>query len=704
MGVGRANCIGNIAKVDSIPGFNGLCLQDGSMGVTFTENVTAFPSGLNAAATFDRALILEYATALGAEFRYLGANVALGPMMNLVRAPTGGRNWEGPGGDPYLASVSASLIVRGIQSNGVIAAAKHFIANEQEHFRHTSSSNVDKRTLMELYLPPFEACVREGVGAVMCGYNKLNQVYACQNSDLIDGILKKELGFRGFVVTDWGAAYSLLVSDMIMSGGQPILSHTQQEQNGNTTAEAMLTKAVTLDNLPESRLNEMVSRILTSYYKMGQDQNYPDHNDKISSWTTPRAKNVYNYEYRFKHHAELARRVATASTILVKNEKEGGLPIVIPDVENGEDGKIKIPEEAPTRVFKIAVLGEDARLPTILNEYAYQAVTDGTLGQGWGSGTEDYPYLISPLEGITNRVSELKHVEVASSVDNDELENVRETAETADIAIVFANANSGEELTVEGNQGDRNDLKLWHDGDALIEAVASVNKRTIVVLHTVGAVEMKWINHPNITAVIYALLPGQESGAAIAQVLFGDVNPSGRLPFTIHKERKDYAADVLYDSTDETPQINYTEGLYIDYMHSDKFNITPLFPFGHGLSYTQFRYSQMKIYQADVKDPWGDVTVQISVENIGSVHGHEVVQLYVGNPKEAKSPVKQLKGFEKVWIEAGGVAIVRIVVKKRDVRVWHEGWTNVGGEYVFYAGASSGDIRLQTVHEWGIGC
>ncbi|KAJ3022443.1 UNVERIFIED_CONTAM: hypothetical protein HDU68_009145 [Siphonaria sp. JEL0065] len=703
MGVGRANCIGNIAKVDAIPGFNGLCLQDGSMGVTFTENVTAFPSGLNAAATFDRSLILEYATALGAEFRHLGANVALGPMMNLARAPTGGRNWEGPGGDPYLASVSASLIVRGIQANGVIATAKHFIANEQEHFRHSSSSNVDKRTLMELYLPPFEACIREGVGAVMCGYNKLNQVYTCQNSELIDGLLKRDLGFRGFVVTDWGAAYSLHVSDMIMSGGQPILS----TQTSNTT-EYSTTESTThkhqqkqLDELPESRLNEMAARILTSYYKLGQDVGFPN-SSQISSWT-PRQKNVYNYDYRFKHHAELARRVATASTILVKNNDaaDGGLPIIIPGEDGGEGG-IRIPEQKQKKWFKIAVLGEDARLPTILNEYAYQAVSDGTLGQGWGSGTEDYPYLVSPLDGITRRVSEFRNVEVVSSLENDELDDVRETAENADVAIVFANANSGEELTVEGNQGDRNDLKLWHDGDDLIEAVASVNKRTIVVLHTVGAVEMRWVTHPNITAIIYALLPGQESGTAIAQVLFGDVNPSGRLPFTVLKNRQDYAADVVYTSSDETPQIHYTEGLYIDYMHADKNKIEPLYPFGHGLSYTKFRYSRLKIYKTNANDSWGDLTVELFVENIGSTNGHEVVQLYVSYPKEAEEPPKLLKGFEKVWIEVGGATIVKIVVKKRDVRVWHDAWVNVPGIYGFLVGASSRDIRLEGTRKWGL--
>ncbi|ORY38568.1 hypothetical protein BCR33DRAFT_758763 [Rhizoclosmatium globosum] len=674
MGIGRGNCVGNIQHVDTIPGFTGLCLQDGPTGVTFTENVTSFPSGLNAAATFDKTLILEYATAIGAEFRSLGVNVALGPMMNLIRAPAAGRNWEGPGGDPYLASIVASLLVRGIQSNGVIATAKHFIANEQEHFRYSSSSNVDKRTLMEVYAAPFEACVREGVGAVMCSYNRVNQVYACANSELVDGLLKTELGFQGFVVTDWGAKYSPMVADMIMPGGQPVL----------TGANTIATESETLDTLPESRLDDMTTRILASYFKLGQDKGYPS-NTNISSWT-PRTKNSYNPNYKLKHHADLAKRVAVASTILLKNNDptEGGLPLTI-----GHNS------------FRIAVLGEDARLPSILNEITYQAKNDGTLAQGWGSGTVDFPYLISPVDGITFRAARHQNVHVSSSTDNDDLDHIRQTATDADVAIVFANANSGEELVVEGNQGDRNDLKLWHNGDAVIEAVASVNKRTVVVLHTVGAVDMPWINHPNITAVIFALLPGQESGNAIAQVLFGDVNPSGKLPFTIMKDRSEYAADVIYTSPDNIPQVTYTEGLYIDYRYADKFNLTPIFPFGHGLSYTTFRYLNLQIFRVHSNNPWSDLVIEVTVENTGFVHGFEVVQLYISYPKEADEPPKLFKGFEKVWVEVGGVSRVRITVSKSDVRVWHGSWVNIPGVYGFKVGASSRDIRLEESKRWG---
>ncbi|KAJ3066085.1 hypothetical protein HDU99_003961 [Rhizoclosmatium hyalinum] len=378
-----------------------------------------------------------------------------------------------------------------------------------------------------------------------------------------------------------------MVADMIMPGGQPILTGT------NTIA----TESETLDTLPESRLDDMTTRILASYFKLGQDKGYPS-NTNISSWT-PRTKNSYNTNYKLKHHADLAKRVAVASTILLKNNDptEGGLPLTI-----GHNS------------FRIAVLGEDARLPSILNEITYQAKNDGTLAQGWGSGTVDFPYLISPVDGITFRAARHQNVHVASSTDNDDLDHIRQTATDTDVAIVFANANSVH---------------------TQIEAVASVNKQTVVVLHTVGAVDMPWINHPNITAVIFALLPGQESGNAIAEVLFGDVNPSGKLPFTIMKDRSEYAADVIYTSPDNIPQVTYNEGLYIDYRYADKFNLTPIFPFGHGLSYTTFRYLNLQIFRVHSNNPWSDLVIEVTVENTGFVHGFEVVQLYISYPRDA---------------------------------------------------------------------
>ncbi|KAJ3058373.1 hypothetical protein HDU99_006834, partial [Rhizoclosmatium hyalinum] len=300
--------------------------------------------------------------------------------------------------------------------------------------------------------------------------------------------------------------------------------------------------------------------------------------------------------------------------------------------------------------------------------------------------------------GISQRGDKLQ---ISTSFDNKDLETAKQLAAESDIAIVFGSSNSGELIVavmnqVEGHWGDRNDLKLWHDADALIEAVASSNKRTVVVLHTVGPVDMPWFKHPNISAVVYALLPGQESGSALADVLFGDINPSGRLPFTVLKDRSEYAADVLYTSFVHTPQIDYSEGLFIDYRHADKMNITPVIPFGHGLSYTEFEYSGIQTSTTS-QSKYSDILVSLRVKNTGSRSGHEVIQLYIGFPEEANEPPKILKGFEKVWIEAGESTIVEFTITKRDLRVWlNDGWSNVAGTYSFHIGASSRDIRLES--------
>ncbi|KAJ3212267.1 hypothetical protein HDU67_003928 [Dinochytrium kinnereticum] len=697
----KGPCVGNIAPVSRI-GFKGLCLQDGPAGVRYTENVTAFPASINIAATFDKALMLEHGESLGREFRAGGAHVALAPMMNFYRTPAGGRNWEGQGADPYLSSISSSLQVRGIQSQGVIATAKHLIANEQEHFRMFSSSNVDDRTLMELYMAPFEACVREGVGAVMCSYNKLNHVYTCENSALVNHILKgPEVDFQGFVMTDWWAAHSevptAMVTDMMMPGTRTFIST-------DSYFGAALIRNVRSGRVPELRVDDMVTRILAAHFKMNQDVGFPL--TVIDSWRhrpdprDPDGENRETWPPMLKRHAEFVRKVGAASSVLLKNEG-GVLPI--------------------RGVKKIAVLGEDAGAPETLNRFPDRAGDEGTLAQGWGSGTTEFSYIVSPLKGITARAKKAG-IEVVSNLSNMDRVGATKLAAESDLAIVFVNADSGEGyLTVELNNGDRNDLKLWHYGDKLIEAVAAANKPTIVVIHAVGPVEMPWINHPSIAAVIFALLPGQESGNAIADVLFGDVNPSGRLPFTIHHTRKDYPADVIYASWYPIPQIDYTEGLFIDYMHADMASIKPLFPFGHGLSYSfEFKYSDLSLNSTslsadDITAAWRHdrrnrsgpakhtlvnsvVGISVTITNSDvKVGGHEVVQLYVSFPDEAKEPPRLLKGFERVWVGANESVTVQFSIGFLELRTWGvvgpREWGVVKGKYKVAVGASSRDLR-----------
>ncbi|ORY38612.1 hypothetical protein BCR33DRAFT_720633 [Rhizoclosmatium globosum] len=613
VGVNGGPCVGYIPPQKHID-FHGLCLQDGPMGVRFAANVTAFPSAMNTAATWDKS------------------------------------SW--PSGDPYLASVSVSETVRGIQSHGVMATAKHFIANEQEHFRFDYSSNVDMRTMMEVYMAPFEASVRAGVASIMCSYNRVNQTYTGAHHKLMNEILKgPEIDFRGFYMTDWDAKYSFGVTDMVMPG----LYRKDLVVDGMEPRE-----------IPEPRLNDMVVSILSPYYYFGQDKGFPALS--FDSWK-PREKNVYAFDYRFKQHAAVARKLAAASTILLKND-HALLPL------NSK------------QVGVVAVIGEDARRPRILNEFPDRNGNDGTLAQGSGSGTADFPYLVSPLEAIADRV------QVITSIDNYDLEAAKRTASSAQVALVFANAPSGEWY-------DRDDLKLANKGDQLISAVASVNKNTVVVIHSVGTVEMPWLHHPNISAVIFALLPGQESGNGLADVLFGAVNPSGRLPFTVHDDRNDYPADILYQPNAPIPQIDYSEKLLIDYRYFDFHKITPTFEFGYGLSYTTFQYSRLQIERANVRDTQSDLSISFKVTNTGTRDGHEVVQLYVSFPEAAGEPPQLLKGFERVWVKKGETVDVALVVEKRDLRIWLEGWKHVAGDYKFRVGASSRDIRLEKSVYWG---
>ncbi|KAJ3333822.1 hypothetical protein HDU76_002928 [Blyttiomyces sp. JEL0837] len=672
-GVGwqKGKCVGNIAPVDTI-GFKGLCLQDGPAGIRFTENVTAFPASINVAATFDKTLMKAHGEALGVEARNRGVHVLLAPMMNMMRAPAGGRNWEGQGADPYLASISASLQVAGIQSQGVIATAKHLLANEQEHYRDTSSSNVNERVLMEYYMAPFTACVKEGVGAIMCSYNKLNGFYTCENSELVNHILKGVNNFRGFVMTDWWAAHSdiptAMVTDMMMPGEKSFISFDSYFGKN-------LISKVKKGLVPMERIDDMVTRILSAHYHLKQDNgSFPE--TTIDSWKTRKPR--IDLDPTYPKHAQHARDVASASTILLKNA--GVLPL------------------SATKLGSLAIIGEDAGPPKKLNQYADRGGIDGTLAIGWGSGTAEFPYLIDPLKGILDELAG-QSVEITSHLENKDLNAARKAAEGKDAAIVCVMSNSGEAyLTVEGNAGDRKDLKLWHGGDELINAVASVNQNTIVVIHSPGAVDMPWIDHLNISAIVMALMPGQESGHALADVLFGKINPSGRLPFTIHSDRTKYAADVIYSSYESTPIIDYKEGFLVDYMHSDFYNIEPLYPFGFGLSYSSFKYSDLVISKIDA--PEGAYKVSFTIANTSPRAGHEVAQMYVGYPADAESPPKLLKGFERIWVDAGKSVTVDLVLDLNEMKVWDtqmKGWKLVPGDYIVKVGGSSKHLPLENV-------
>ncbi|OXV10510.1 hypothetical protein Egran_01729 [Elaphomyces granulatus] len=580
-GVGwmQGNCVGNTGSIPRL-NFPGFCMQDSPLGVRFTDYVSAFPAGVNTAATWDKRLAYQRGNAMGNEHRNKGVDVQLGPVAGpLGRSPDGGRDWEGFSPDPVFTGAMMAATIKGIQDAGVIACAKHYILNEQEYFRQpgsvtgyenipAESSNADDKTLHELYLWPFADAVRAGVGSIMCSYEQINNSYGCSNAYTLNKLLKSELDFQGFVTSDWwaqqsGVGTALAGLDMTMAGDTVL--------NGT---------------VPEWRIDDMAVRIMAAYYKVGRDRYWIPTN--FNSWTNSTfgpqhalANMSYgqvNYHVNVQaNHGELIRQIGSSSIVLLKNN--GALPLTGHEVFTG-------------------IFGEDAGAnPGGPNACADRSCDNGTLAMGWGSGTAQFPYLITPEEAIQTKVQSLGTGTVQAITDNNALSQMAEVASRASVCLVFGNADSGEGyLTIDGNEGDRKNLTLWQGADQVIEQVSAHCNNTILVLHTAGPVIVSdWDNHPNITAILWAGLPGQESGNSLVDVLYGDVNPGGKSPFTWGKKLEDWGTPILTKPNNGAgaPQIDYSEGIFIDYRKFDRDNITPTYEFGFGLSYTTFEISDL---------------------------------------------------------------------------------------------------------------
>ncbi|KAI8141064.1 glycoside hydrolase superfamily [Fennellomyces sp. T-0311] len=667
-GVGweKTLCVGNTHASEN-PDFPSLCLQDGPLGIRWGDNVTAGVSGITAAASWDKDLIGKRGAYLGQEFRQKGINMILGPCVDIMRSPRGGRAWEGFGEDPYLQGVVGSHTVESIQDQGVIAVAKHFVLNNQEANRKNASSNADRRTLHEVYVWPYARMIEVGLGAIMCSYNQIDGTYSCENEYTMNTVLKEQHNFQGLIMSDWWAQMSTAPSanagmDMTMAG------EIDMGLVGTSWWGPNLTKAVEDGEVSEERVTDMAERIAAAYYKMRQDKGYPK--TSINSFKRDEAPEVLIDG--IEEHAQITREIGAAGTVVLSND--GILPL-----GNG--------------VKKIALIGSDAGpIPQGIHNCPDQNCGAGHLAMGWGSGTTDYPYLITPTDGITARAGD--DIEVVYTFDDYDLEAAAALAAEADVAIVFAMADSGEEfIAIDGNLGDRKNLTLWHNGDNLIQAVAEANENTVVVLNTVGAVLMPWAD--SVRSIVWGGLAGQESGNAISDILFGDVNPSGRLPFTIAKNEEDYGATI-----DLAHNVEYTEGLEVGYKHFDAHNIEPLFAFGHGLSYSTFEYSDLKIkarkHGRKHHEKGTSVTATVTVINTGDIDGAEVAQAYIQFPDGIGAPPKQLRGFEKVHIRAGRKT--KVTFKFTDTELSYfdasdETWKVPRGEFTVYVGASSRDIR-----------
>ncbi|CAG8029095.1 unnamed protein product [Penicillium salamii] len=671
-------CVGNTYAPESID-YPSLCLQDGPLGIRFANPVTAFPAGINAGATWDRDLLYARGAAMGEESKGLGIHVQLGPAAGpLGKNPDGGRNWEGFSVDPYLSGVGMEETIQGMQDSGVQACAKHWLGNEQEHNRETMSSNIGDRATHELYLWPFMNAVKANVASVMCSYNKFNQTWACESDAILNKLLKDELGFKGYVMSDWNAQHTGVNSalaglDMTMPGSD------FSTPRGNIFWGQNLVQAVSNGSVPQSRLDDMVTRILAAWYLLDQDQGYPD--VTFSSWDGGKATVDVTAD-----HGALVRTVARESIVLLKNEDE------------------ILPLQAPQT---LAIIGSDAAVnPDGPNACTDRGCNNGTLAMGWGSGTAQFPYLVDPLSAIQGQ-AEKDGTQIVQSI-TDSTTAGASAAAAADTAVVFISSDAGEGyITVEGHAGDRNNLDPWHNGNELVKAVAANSENVIVVVHSVGPIILETIlAQPSVKAIVWAGLPGQESGNALVDVLYGSTSPSGKLPYTIAKQFADYGAGWNPGLDD-----NFAEDIFIDYRHFDDNDIDPRYEFGFGLSYTSFEYSRLSINIAATAGPSnGPIvpggaeelfetvgTISAIVQNTGKVPGAEVAQLYIGLPDSAPdTPPKQLRGFEKLLLQPEQSGMATFELTRRDLSYWdvqEQKWIIPSGTFTVYVGSSSRDIR-----------
>ncbi|KAJ7603998.1 glycoside hydrolase family 3 protein [Mycena polygramma] len=673
-------CVGNTPPI-GVNGskFPGLCLESlPGTGVRFADFITAFPTGVNTAATFNRKLIRRRGLFMGREHVGKGVNVALGPMMNIGRVAQGGRNWEGFGADPFLAGEAAYETILGMQEGGVQACAKHLINNEQEHFRMQESSDVDDRTQHEIYAHSFLRSIMAGVASCVFRYSF------------------REFGFQGYIMSDWSATHSTISAitglDMTMPGDITFLSNT-------SWFGANLTAYVQNDTIPAARLDDMATRIIAGWYFLHQDAgDYPATNFDAFN---PANEETNEHVDVQEDHCKVVREIGAASTVLLKNTN-GALPLKKPR--------------------SIVLVGSDAGPGKYgPNEFADQGGVDGILAMGWGSGTVNFTYLISPLEAIQRRARD-DRTSVSWILDDFDTDRAGNMAIGRSAALVFISSDSGEDYITKN-------LTAWHSGDDLVLAVAAQNNNTIVVVHSVGPLIVEpWIDHPKCTAVLWAGVPGEEAGNSLTDVLYGDWNPSGRLPYTIAKQVSDYSAQlILGGQPTDVLSIPYTEGCdsTSTTVTSTASIITPRFEFGFGMSYTNFTYSGLHIAKvghqsstdAELEESWaaGNATpiatgsstalwlhrplynVTFDVENTGPVWGGDISQLYLHMPASAGEPPSLLKGFTNVEVLPGDTKKVAITLSRYDLSMWDtvaQGWRTPNGTIGVTIGTSSRDARL----------
>ncbi len=648
------------------------------------DSIVAYPALTALSATWNKKMSWNYGKALGEEARYRKKDILLGPGVNIYRTPLNGRNFEYMGEDPYLTSKMVVPYIKGVQSNGVATSVKHFALNNQEEFRHTSNVIVDDRTLYEIYLPPFKAAVQEGDSwTIMGAYDKYKNQYASQNEYLLNKILKGEWGYKGVVVSDWGAVNNTEQAihnglDMEFGSWTNGLSAGTRNAYDNYYLAKPYLDLIKSGKVGTTELDDKIRRILRLAYNTTMNPNKPLGN--IAS----------------EDHMAVAKEIGEEGIVLLQNNNNV-LPI------------------NTDKVRKIAVIGENAiKMMTV----------------GGGSSSLKVKYETLPLEGIKSRFGKKADVQFARGYVGDvggEYNGVKSgqnlkddrpasellneavaLAKKSDVVIFVGGLNKSDYQDSEGH--DRKGLGLPYNQDQLISALAKANKNLAVVLVSGNAVAMPWVKE--VPAIVQGWYLGSEAGNALAAILAGDANPSGKLPFTFPVKLEDNAAHQMGEypgnkeelaaekGKDQKNPINitYNEGIFVGYRWHDTKNIKPLFSFGHGLSYTTFEYGKVHADKTQMAQD-GKITFTVSIKNTGKREGAEVAQLYISDLKSSvPRPVKELKGFEKINLKPGEQKEVSFTIDKSALSFFdaatHQ-WVAEPGEFEALVGASSSDIKTK---------
>ena len=624
-----------------------------------SDSCTAFPALTCLAATWNPTLADTYGQAVGEEARYRNKAVLLGPGVNIYRTPLNGRNFEYMGEDPFLASAMVVPYIQGVQRNGVAACVKHFAVNDQETDRFNVEVKIDDRTLHEIHLPAFKAAVHDGgVWAVMGSYSIYKGQHCCHNQYLLRDLLKRDWGFDGVVISDWGGTHdtreaALNGLDMEMGSWTNGLTLSWSNAYNEYFLAYPFLELLRSKEIDEEIVNDKARRILRLMFRTTMNPDRP-----YGSFAT-------------KEHALIGRKIAQEGIVLLKNQ----------------DNLLPLDPKQPRRIL---VVGENAKKMMTL---------------GGGSSELKVKYEISPLQGIENYFSPASQVTYAEGYSSVPTQNRHallleavDAARKADVVIFVGGLNKNENQDCEG--ADRRSLNLPYGQDELIGELARVNRNLVAVIISGNAVAMPWVNE--VPAIVEAWYGGTEAGNAIASVLAGEVNPSGKLPFTFPVRLEDNPAIALDAYPGDGKQVEYKEGIFVGYRWNDRERIKPLFCFGHGLSYTTFEYGKVTA-EGRQMGPDGTITVSVPVKNTGSRAGAEIVQLYVSDLKSSlPRPVKELKGFRKITLQPGQEQTVSFTIDRKALSFYDDtkqDWVAEPGTFEALVGASACDIRGKAAFE-----